>query len=1180
MKYFFKKLLSVVTHVQLLAVFLAFALMVFLSYHFMSGIERRHLIANVNNAIANTQSYIEADLMEPKATLGIVSENIRMMILNGAGFDEVKRYIDDITAYIITDENYVSYATSVFGCFDIFDGKFLTGIGWAPPDDYLPHTRPWYDAAVRADGKVGETDPYLNIGINKTTISFSRCIFDDQGQRLGIVGLDILLDRIAEYAVNTFATDDSYGILLDKNFYVLAHPHPAYAGKHLRQMNDGLAIERDLKDGIQISERKATDYNGNESVLFIRELNNGWYLAIIAYAKKYYQSVTNIAYILVALGIIFAAGLSAILLSIIMSRKRAEERTKIMLDATPLCANFWDRNYVNIDCNSEALKLFGISGKNEYLERFYELSPEYQQDGNLSKTKLIEYIGKAFEEGYCSFEWTHRKLNGEPIPCEITLVRVNYRNDYMVAGYVRDLRAIRKMMEKMREADECTQLLFDATPLSSCLFDKKLKVVECNHETLRLFGLPGKQELSANFHKLSPEYQADGSMSSFQFNKYADEAFEEGYARFEWIFQKLDSEPIPAEVTLVRVKFRGEYAIAGYIRDLRELKAMIAEMHRAEIAEESNKAKSDFLAKMSHEIRTPMNAILGITEIQLQDEQIPLATKEALERIYNSGDLLLGIINDILDLSKIEAGKLELSCAQYNIASLIHDTVKLNIMRYESKPIEFLLDVNEKIPVALIGDELRIKQILNNILSNAFKYTHEGMINLDVFCEQAGGAGSVTLVLRVTDTGQGMTEDQVRKLGIKYSRFNQEANRKTEGTGLGMNITQNLVKMMSGEINAESTPGTGSVFTVRLPQKYEGDAVLGKELADNLKTLNLKNTSKMRNAQITQDFMPYGRVLIVDDVETNLYVARGLLAPYGLSIDTALSGFEAIDIIKSGKTYDVIFMDHMMPRMDGIETVNIMRSLGYSKPIVALTANALTGQAEMFLTNGFNDFISKPIDIRQLNSSLNKLIRDRQSEQVLESARKQKSKLYTAGKYKQSTDSQLTEFFIRDAEKSAGILEMILRSQCSREDDMSMLIINTHAMKSALANVSEADLSQSAYELEQAGREKNTAFILEKLPVFISSLRDLIDRIRPADDKNDEIEAVEEADDIQYLREKLLVMEEACAAYDKNAAKKALAELKKKPWPHSIKENLSLITEHLLHSEFEEAAAIAKECMP
>jgi len=571
-----------------------------------------------------------------------------------------------------------------------------------------------------------------------------------------------------------------------------------------------------------------------------------------------------------------------------------------------------------------------------------------------------------------------------------------------------------------------------------------------------------------------------------------------------------------------------------------------------------------------------MNAILGITEIQLQDNTLSLATKEALERIYNSGDLLLGIINDILDLSKIEAGRLELTTAQYDISSLIHDTVKLNIMRYDSKPIEFKLIVDENMPALLIGDELRIKQILNNLISNAFKYTQQGQIELSLSAQTQNDSPDITLVFRISDTGQGMTAEQVKKLGDKFTRFNMEANRRTEGTGLGMNITRNLIQLMKGEIFVESTPGMGSTFTVRLPQSCAGHAPIGKDLAENLMRLNLKNTTKMRNAQITQEFMPYGRVLVVDDVETNLYVARGLMAPYGLSIETALSGFDAVDKIRDGLVYDIIFMDHMMPRMDGIEAAKLIRSFGYTKPIVALTANALAGQAEMFLHSGFDDFISKPIDIRQLNSVLNKLIRDKQSSDVLDHARQQKNSLYASGKHNIAIDSQLAEVFVRDAEKAVKILNLICENNCRRADDLSIFIVNVHAMKSALANVGEEGTSKEAAKLEQAGREQNINTILAELPAFLESLSKIIEKLKPAESDAPEEEA-EDIADRQYLQEKLHAIEAACASFDKKSAKTALAELKEKTWPRSIKDKLSLIGEHLLHSEFEEAAAIARE---
>jgi PAS domain S-box-containing protein len=421
--------------------------------------------------------------------------------------------------------------------------------------------------------------------------------------------------------------------------------------------------------------------------------------------------------------------------------------------------------------------------------------------------------------------------------------------------------------------------------------------------------------------------------------------------------------------------------IEGFIeivQDITEIEELVKKQAEAEAA---SKLKSVFLANMSHEIRTPMNAIIGITEIQLQNTKLPPDIKEALARIHNSGVLLLGIINDILDLSKIEAGKMELAPVKYNISNLINDVVQLNRLRFEGKPIEFRLMIDEKIPAMLTGDDLRVKQILNNLLSNAFKYTEKGMISFSVAAEQMSDKNQVMLVFRISDTGQGMSEDQVKMLFDEYSRFNLDANRVTEGTGLGMTITRNLLRLMDGTIFIESEKGRGTEVTIHLPQKTDStgpSGILGSDMAEKLQQLRVESAAEADGAQITRKLLDYGSVLVVDDNESNLFVARALLEPYKLSIDTASGGQESIEKIANGNVYDIIFMDHMMPGMDGIEAVKKIRGMQYNHAIIALTANALVGQAEMFLENGFDSFISKPIDIKQLDMILGKFIHHKQ----------------------------------------------------------------------------------------------------------------------------------------------------------------------------------------------------------
>lgn len=406
------------------------------------------------------------------------------------------------------------------------------------------------------------------------------------------------------------------------------------------------------------------------------------------------------------------------------------------------------------------------------------------------------------------------------------------------------------------------------------------------------------------------------------------------------------------------------------IYDLTEKNKMISELEKAKIeAENASKAKENFLANISHEIRTPLNVVLGMNEMLYNETDIKLI-KEYSNNIDEAGKNLLNTINDVLDFSKIQSGKLDIVKSDYNLKETITNITELLRKKFEAKGLLLNIDINNDIPQTLIGDKMRIEQILLNLMDNSLKYTAAGKIKVEVNAQKID-KDNVNVIISVKDTGCGISKNDIDNLFTSFKRLEEDKNRVFEGTGLGLAITKKLIDAMNGKIEVESEVGVGSKFTIIIPHEIS----TSKE--------NIKEESKTEVINTNEELdIPNINILAVDDNKTNLLVFKGLLKKTNAKIDTTLKGSEAIELFKSNN-YDIVFLDHMMPEMDGVEVLKKIRELEKDKekktPVIVLTANAMEGSKEEYLSYGFNDYLSKPVNGASLKNTLKKYLFDNES---------------------------------------------------------------------------------------------------------------------------------------------------------------------------------------------------------
>ncbi|MBR4153336.1 MAG: response regulator [Selenomonadaceae bacterium] len=1050
-----------------------------------------------------------------------ISANIDSVLLAAYTLDEMirdKNSDAEIQDFLVKQSTAIKhvFTENQTGLYGYINGKFFSGVNWTPPEGYVPTSRPWYKKAIECRNFSIVMEPYDDLQMGVKMLSLGKTLCDGQS----VIVVDVTVNMIQQMIEETVtATESDMQMIISDSGMVVAHSDKEEVGKNYFEEKDSLVSKIAAQLNNEIKEDYfELDHKNRHYIVYSVKFLNDWHCVSVKDTTKVFAPLNKIFGITIAVGLAIVVIIITIMINYNRRRMAAEKLGTQLLAVSSIYVTMHELDFVNdtfieIQNHQKELRAFiGKRGGNCHqvirliMENFS--APE-------SRKEIVDFVDFAKVQERLKYRNT------------ITLEFLNSEHKWRSARFIvaerladgrirRAMYLIEDIDDEKREREKLNAQVEENT--------NRIWTISKIYVSAYEFNLVDDTfiRIKENIKEAKEHSGDDGTGAQFIvrsfIEKVVDEEFLDDMFKFcdlatleerlrdtdnimiEYMFK--NKRWIRSRLLVSRRSVTGEIThIILLSQDItKEIKERTRLLKNAERALAASQAKSAFLSNMSHEIRTPINAVLGLNEMILRESNENNILSYA-ESVRTAGTTLLGLVNDILDFSKIEAGKMEIIPVNYDISSLLNDLVNMIRIKADSKGLKLSLAFDKDTPKLLRGDEIRIKQVITNILTNAVKYTEKGTVTFSVTYEKiAEEPNGVLLNVSIKDTGIGIKPEDIKKLFSEFERIEEERNRNIEGTGLGMNITKRLLEMMGSSLKVSSVYGKGSTFSFVIRQEVIKWEPLGDYETAYKKSLEGRGKYKEKFKA------PNAKVLVVDDNQMNLVVFTSLLKHTNVKIDTAMSGDGGL-ALAGDKKYDIIFFDHMMPKKNGIETLHELKAQkdnpNLKTPTICLTANAISGAREEYLAEGFDDYLTKPIDANKLEDMLihylpaDKIELSTTGDEVEESVSEVPAELEplqgldwidTAIGLKNSGSLEvylpLLKIFYTSLEEKAAIIDGFYRAK-----DYKNYTIDVHGLKSSARIIGAVKFGEDAQLLENAGKREDFDYIQAHHEQFIETFR-------------------------------------------------------------------------------------------